>query len=95
MFLENVLVFETDKAKWYTNDMTKSIDEWLCKDSLAEQKGIPSIIFKNFKSYFCELSSGKVYVIIDNKEGSIIHESTSFEALCVYIDMLRFNQRCG
>ena len=93
MFGENTLIHETDLAKWYVNDMTKSIDEWLHTDTLAEQQGIPPILFISLKSYMCELASGKCYVIVDNKKGSIIHEGSSFDGIGIFIDMMRFSQR--
>ena len=95
MFGENILIHETDMTKWYVNDMTKTIDGWLHTDTSAEQQGIDEISFISFKSYMCELASGKSYVIVDNEEGSIIHESSSFDGMGIFIDIMRFNQRCG
>jgi len=94
MLAEDKLVFETDVAKWYINDMTKLLDELLYEDTDVKLYGKEQIIFSNLKSYLVKTTDGyNPYIIVDNNEGCPIYASQSFEAVCFHIDAMRASRR--
>lgn len=92
--IKNKLVLNNGTVKFYTNDFTKSLQEYLHEDTQAESKGLKPVIFPCMVVYLAEFLDGsKMYVVVDNEKGCVVHESVSFESMCYWVDMLRFDER--
>jgi hypothetical protein len=92
--IENKLVFETDTAKWYTNSFTESLQDYLHNDSQGKAYHGNEIVFSDYYVYMVETDEyGKEYVVVDNSTKEPMYANSSFEGICVWVDMIRFNKR--
>jgi hypothetical protein len=83
---EEILVYENEKAKWYTNSWTKSATEWAHKKCGLDETMVLIAIEKE--------NGDKAFVVLEKKgnEMSPIYENPNYEALCYFLDALSISR---
>lgn len=76
------LVFENDKAKWFSNSWTRSATDWAHKK--CGLKEIVVLIAEHKEE------GEKSYIILERRENEMspIYENTNYEAVCYHLDAM-------